>query len=86
MIQYTTGPRPRKKPKPKSFFTPDNEEVFYSHDLDLANYASSDIHLFGWLNDTEGFILLADQIINDNNGQEITITNGIISAISTVVQ
>jgi len=81
MIEFATGPRPKKKPKPKKILTIGNEEVFYDFDLDLYEFAVTPIQVFGW-SDSDGFLLLADQEIILYNNQTMTITNGFVSSIS----
>ncbi len=81
MIQYATGPRPKKSPKPKKHKTAEGEDIFYSYDLDLFDYQNNEIQLFGW-DDAQGFLLLADQEIILEGGQILTILNGCVSSIS----
>jgi hypothetical protein len=82
MIQFASGPVPKKKPKPKKIMSMENEEIFYDADLDIYDFENNDIEVFGFDENSQEYKALSTQSIILLNSQTMYVIDGKIDTIS----
>lgn len=73
-------PKPKPKPKPHKLFGED-EFLYTDHDVELSDFGTTQIEIFGYV-ENKGFAIPEDGSYTLEDGNVITITNGIVTSFS----
>lgn len=83
----TLGPVPKPKPlgkpkpKPKPHLTSSGDEFYTDWNVDINDFASQPIEVFGYV-DGDDFAPILDDSLELEDGRIMTLSNGIIQSIS----